>query len=212
MGPGYDGRPPRLGEPEPGEAGTGRLQLGHGEKEEQREAAASLHADWTPRVRAGAKLAYAGTLRHAGDKPEWMCTHAHPGRDEAVACALAQLGSTSPGPASPALPEPEPLPASGAPMERVWTEPDRDHPADTDLVIQRGQFTDRIRMTPADEEKILAALGEFVDTEKVIVYLEQVSLCREAVAGGEDRRQAEIARNDIAAVERVSEMLKGDDL
>lgn len=52
-----------------------------------------------------------------------------------------------------------PLAASGAPMERVWTEPDRDYPADTDLLFTRGQFTDRIRMTRADREGILAALA-----------------------------------------------------
>jgi hypothetical protein len=51
------------------------------------------------------------------------------------------------------------LPRSGAPMRRVWTEPDRDYPGDTDLLFSRGQFTDRIRMTPADREGILAALA-----------------------------------------------------
>jgi hypothetical protein len=51
------------------------------------------------------------------------------------------------------------LPASGAPMEGVRTEPDRDYPDDTSLLFERGGTGFVIRLTPADRQGVLAALA-----------------------------------------------------
>jgi len=66
----------------------------------------------------------------------------------------------------PADPPPEDgsLPASrssssGLPMRDVRAERNRDHPADTDLCFERGQYTDRVRLTPADRFAVIAALA-----------------------------------------------------
>jgi hypothetical protein len=51
------------------------------------------------------------------------------------------------------------LPSSGLPMSDVRAERNRDHPADTDLCFERGQYTDRVRLTPADRFAVIAALA-----------------------------------------------------
>jgi hypothetical protein len=59
-----------------------------------------------------------------------------------------------PGPA-----EPRRLPASGPPMRDMRLERNRDYLADSDLVFERGQYLDRIRLTGTDLHALRALLN-----------------------------------------------------
>jgi hypothetical protein len=52
-----------------------------------------------------------------------------------------------------------PLPDSGAPNDKICTQPNRDYPADTDICFARGNSETRVRLTPADLPKLFAAAG-----------------------------------------------------
>lgn len=51
------------------------------------------------------------------------------------------------------------LPSSGSSQDRVYTQPNRDYPDDTDLCFARGNSETRVRLTPGDRAKLLAAAG-----------------------------------------------------
>jgi hypothetical protein len=86
----------------------------------------------------------AARFERGGQSAAWICRHDHLSRREALACArqelASRLGARKRGT----------LAASGRPMSGMVLEPDRDHPADTALCFERGQFADRIRLTPGD--------------------------------------------------------------
>jgi hypothetical protein len=91
-----------------------------------------------------------------------------------------------------------PLPSTGAPSDRIYTQVNQDYPDDTDLCFERGSSVTMVRVTPADQEKLWAALGllpVLATPARVQAVLEAVQ--RETTHAG-----------DLAAVHRVMKMLR----
>lgn len=55
-----------------------------------------------------------------------------------------------------------PLATSGAPSDKIYTQPDHDYPDDTDICFARGNGVTLVRLTPADRPKLLEAVGGLV--------------------------------------------------
>lgn len=51
------------------------------------------------------------------------------------------------------------LPRSGSSQDKIYTQPNRDYPDDTDIWFERGNSSTVVRLTPADRPKLLTAIG-----------------------------------------------------
>jgi len=90
-------------------------------------------------------------------------------------------------------------PPAGRSADRIYTQPNQDYPDDTDLCFERGTSVTMVRVTPADQEKLWAALGLLpvpAAPDRVQAVLEDLQ--RETTHAG-----------DLAAVHRVMKMLRG---
>lgn len=81
-----------------------------------------------------------------------------------------------------------PLASSGASNDRIYTEPDRDYPDDTDICFARGNGITLVRLTTADRAKLLEAVGGLVP--ELAPLLARGDAVAHDVAAGLDGRTA----------------------
>jgi hypothetical protein len=97
---------------------------------------------------------------------------------------------------------------SGSPMQDVGVEPDRDYADDADLFYVRGGTGFSIRMTPADQEKVFAALAT---AARVRSFLAGVMLSRSADIDPEQDGGAPVnaaVARDLLALQRAIDILE----